>query len=54
VEGRLKGLPGVYIPGRDVHAAVTTVGWFGVGAACVIVCGHGLVRLISRKRRNGQ
>ena len=30
------------------------LGWFGVGAACVIVCGHGLVRLISRKRRNGQ
>ena len=54
VEGRLKGLPGVYVPGRDVHAGVTAIGWAGVAASLVVVVGHGLVRIVSRKRRNGQ
>ena len=53
-EGRLKGLPGVYIPGRDVHAGVTMVGWGAVIAALLAVIGHGVGRMISSARRKGQ
>ncbi|WP_075355041.1 tetrathionate reductase family octaheme c-type cytochrome [Desulfovibrio sp. DV] len=54
VEGRLKGLPGVYIPGRDVHAGVTMVGWGAVIAAILAVAGHGIGRMVSSARRKGQ
>jgi len=54
VEGRLKGLPGVYVPGRDVHAGVTMVGWGAVAAAVLAVVAHGVGRMVSSSRRKGQ
>lgn len=53
-EGRLKGLPGVYVPGRDVHAGVTMVGWGAVAAAVLAVIAHGVGRMVSSSRRKGQ
>lgn len=53
-EGRLKGLPGVYVPGRDVHAGVTMVGWGAVAAAFLAVVAHGVGRMVSSSRRKGQ
>jgi len=50
-QGRLEGVPGVYVPGRDIHAGVSTVGWAAVIAALIAVCGHGLIRIVSRGRR---
>lgn len=49
--GRLTGLPGVYLPGRDIHAGVSTVGYLAVAAALLAVCIHGLMRIIAAYRR---
>jgi len=51
VNGRLKGLPGVYLPGRDVHAGISTVGTLAVAAALLAVLIHGLTRIIAAYRR---
>lgn len=51
VKGRLDGVPGVYMPGRDIHAGVSTVGYLAVIAALIAVIGHGLIRIVAALRR---
>ncbi len=47
-EGRLKGIAGVYVPGRDRHVALSAFGWGGAGAAVLAVLIHGAMRVFSR------
>lgn len=54
-EGRLAGLEGVYLPGRDSTPWLTLIGLTAVGAAGAGTAGHALVRIISKlRRRKGQ
>lgn len=47
--GRLEAIEGVYIPGRDRNAALSTLGWLGVAAVLAGVVVHGLIRILRRK-----
>ena len=49
-DGRLEGVPGLYIPGRDRNALVDTLGWALAGLALVGSLGHGLLRIVARRR----
>ena len=49
--GRLKGISGVYIPGRDQHPVLSSFGWGGVGVALLVVVVHGTMRVFSSNRR---
>jgi octaheme c-type cytochrome (tetrathionate reductase family) len=49
--GRLAGLTGFYMPGRDGNRALTVIGWGAVMVALIAVLGHGAGRVVSRKRR---
>ncbi|SIT70156.1 octaheme c-type cytochrome, tetrathionate reductase family [Ectothiorhodosinus mongolicus] len=52
--GRLEGLPGVYIPGRDRHSVIELVGWVAVLATLLSVLAHGGLRVfLARRRRSG-
>jgi octaheme c-type cytochrome (tetrathionate reductase family) len=48
--GRLEGVRGVYIPGRDANPWLDRIGLLVVLGALVGVLGHGLIRKILRKR----
>ena len=48
--GRLAKLEGFYMPGRDSNGLVDGIGWIAVIGSVVGVGGHGLLRIISRKR----
>ncbi len=50
-EGRLKGIEGVYIPGRDTNIWVERIGIFAVLATLLGVLGHGLIRIVISARR---
>lgn len=54
--GRLQGITGVYLPGRDRNPVVDAIGWGVVGLAFLGSLVHGLVRIVAyrRNRRNGQ
>ena len=49
-DGRLAGVTGVYIPGRDRNPLVDTLGWALAGLALVGSLGHGLLRIIAVRR----
>lgn len=49
-DARLEGLPGVYIPGRDRHPWIETVGWWAVGGVFVLVLLHGGLRYVLYRR----
>ena len=49
-DGRLEGVLGLYIPGRDRNALVDTLGWALAGLALVGSLGHGLLRIVARRR----
>ena len=51
-DGRLAKLEGFYMPGRDHNGIVDGIGWIAVIGSIVGVGGHGLLRVISRKRRD--
>lgn len=51
--GRLAGVTGVYLPGRDASKLVDTLGWGLVLLAAVGSLGHGLMRLLSRRKPQG-
>ena len=54
-EGRLKGIDGVYLPGRDQHAVLASLGWGGAGLALAAVLIHGAMRIVlGAKRRKGE
>ena len=49
-EGRLAGIEGVYMPGRDANRLVDLAGW-GIALLTLIgVLGHGVRRILSRRR----
>lgn len=51
-EGRLKGLKGVYMPGRDSSSLLDHIGIYAVLATLLAVLGHGLLRaLLAIKRK---
>ena len=49
--GRLAGIEGVYLPGRDGSKLVDTAGWAIVLLTLAGVLGHGVLRVINRKSR---
>ncbi len=54
-DGRLAGLDGVYLPGRDRTAWLDLLGIGAIAAAGAGAAGHGTLRLIAAlRRRNGQ
>lgn len=50
-EGRLKDLPGFYMPGRDSNVWLDRIGLFAVFATLLGVLGHGLIRVLMSSRR---
>ncbi|MCX8145538.1 MAG: tetrathionate reductase family octaheme c-type cytochrome [Azovibrio sp.] len=50
-DGRLAGITGVYIPGRDRHAWLDNIGWTLVGLTTLGSFGHGLARILTRRRK---
>ncbi len=51
VGGRLEGLAGVYIPGRDRHPLIEGLGWLAVFFTLLGVLGHGLMRAVMAMHR---
>ena len=49
--GRLAGVAGIWMPGRDRNTRVDDLGWFGVFCALLGVGGHGLMRVAARVRK---
>lgn len=52
-DGRLKGLPGVYLPGSGSSPWIERIGWLFIMAILGGIFIHAVVRLISTRRRNG-
>lgn len=48
-EGRLAGLPGIYMPGRDGNRWLDIIGLLAVVGTLVGVLGHGLIRKLANK-----
>lgn len=48
--GRLEGVAGVYIPGRDHNAMVDLLGWLMVGGSLAGVSAHGAMRFFRRRK----
>lgn len=53
VSGRLAGVPGIWMPGRDRNATLDALGFGLAGLALVGVIGHGGLRILTRNRREG-
>lgn len=51
-DGRLATLAGFYMPGRDGNTPLNTMGWMAVLAALAGVLGHGLLRMVSRRKQD--
>lgn len=51
-QGRLANLGGFYMPGRDANSVVDTLGWIAVLGSILMVFGHGVLRIVIRKRRD--
>ncbi len=51
-DGRLAGLPGFYMPGRDANPWLDGLGFGLVGLVGAAVTGHGLLRLLAKLRRS--
>lgn len=50
-DGRMADLAGFYMPGRDFHPVLDTIGWVVVFGSLAAVIIHGLIRVATRKRR---
>jgi octaheme c-type cytochrome (tetrathionate reductase family) len=50
-QGRLANLTGFYMPGRDKSVLADLAGWGMVGASVIGVAIHGLMRILSRGRK---
>ena len=48
--GRLAGIEGVYIPGRDASRWIDRLGWGLALLALIGSLGHGLMRIVSRRK----
>jgi hypothetical protein len=53
-EGRLAGVTGVYLPGRDANKLVDTAGWGLALLTLLGVMGHGAIRFASRGKTQGE
>lgn len=53
-DGRLAGITGVYLPGRDANPLVDKAGWGLALLTLLGVAGHGAMRLISRNKAQGE
>lgn len=51
-QSRLGDLTGVYVPGRDSWRWLDMLGLFAIAAALLGVFGHGLIRVLSNKRKS--
>ena len=49
-DGRLAGIPGIYVPVRDNNKVVDTVGWGIVWLTILSVFGHGVLRVVTRHK----
>jgi octaheme c-type cytochrome (tetrathionate reductase family) len=49
--GRLEGLPGVYLPGSGTSPWINSIGWLAILAVLVGILVHAIVRFISARRR---
>jgi len=52
--GRLEGVEGVYIPGRDANRLIDRIGFVLLGLTFVGVVGHGLTRIVVRAIRGAK
>ncbi|MBK1735118.1 cytochrome C [Halorhodospira abdelmalekii] len=50
-DGRMAGLPGLYVPGHDRHPRIEQIGWSAVLIALIAVLGHGAIRYLLYRRR---
>ncbi len=51
--GRMAGIAGVYLPGRDGNRVIEVLGWATVLASLAGVLVHGIGRAVSRRRKEG-
>jgi octaheme c-type cytochrome (tetrathionate reductase family) len=49
-DGRLAGITGVYLPGRDANPLVDKVGWLLALLVLIGVLAHGLIRIVSARK----
>jgi hypothetical protein len=52
-DGRLAGVPGVYLPARDHQPWIDRIGWLAATAALAGVLVHALIRILTRNRKEG-
>ena len=52
--GRLAGIQGVYIPGRDANKLIDTIGWGIALLALLGSLGHGLMLIAARRKHQGE
>ncbi|MBL8413517.1 MAG: tetrathionate reductase family octaheme c-type cytochrome [Propionivibrio sp.] len=52
--GRLTGIQGVYIPGRDANKLIDTIGWGIALLALLGSLGHGLMLIAARRKHQGE
>ncbi len=52
-DGRLAGLPGIYMPGASANPLVSKLGWGLVLLTLLGVTGHGLMRVVTRGKNKG-
>jgi octaheme c-type cytochrome (tetrathionate reductase family) len=50
-EGRLAGIEGVYLPGRDANPLLDRIGWTLALLMLAGVLGHGLIRIVAARKR---
>jgi len=53
-DGRLSGLPGIYLPGTHANTWVDKLGWSLVVLTLLGVLGHGALRLVSSRKVTGE
>jgi len=52
-DGRLAGLPGIYMPGASANPLISKLGWGLVLLTLLGVTGHGLMRVVTRGKNKG-
>lgn len=49
-DGRLAGLPGFYLPGRDGHRLLDLLGFLALGGAIAGTIAHGMLRILLKRK----
>lgn len=50
-DGRMEGVEGVYVPGRDAGVWLDRIGWLAALAALIVVIIHALLRVLTHRRK---